>query len=127
MLCTKAGNLLCLEPEGIWELVLPWPFTSWESLGEGKLREMLGQARWLYAAPSPLLSTSHSPYRSTSGGSTSEGDRVRGVSQRCFPRPLPLRKEASALYEIGATISCENGTSVGYESAVHVRKWGLGT
>lgn len=72
MLCTKAGNLLCLEPEEIWELVLPWPFTSWENLEEGKFREMLGQAQRLYAAPSSLLSTS--------GGSTSEGDRVRGVS-----------------------------------------------
>lgn len=71
MLCTKAGNLLCLEPEEIWELVLPWPFISWESLEEGKFREILGQAQRLCAAPSSLCSIS--------GGSISEGDRVRGV------------------------------------------------
>lgn len=63
MLCTKAGNLLCLEPEEIWELVLHWPFTSWESLGEGKLREMLGQAQRL-VLPLPRSSP---PLRETRG------------------------------------------------------------
>lgn len=69
MLCTKAGNLLCLEPEEIWDPVLPWSFTSWESLEEGKFREMLGQAQRLCAAfprSSPLLE--EAPLRETGSG-----------------------------------------------------------